>query len=89
LKTTFLAHKKLNAKRRLSEGGFSEMDQSLKVVTSRHASGRRRRSSRKKQKIVSESGAIMPSVLLTYQGGLFTGENELYLGQSANDSTDV
>lgn len=51
---------------------------SIQIVTTR----RRSRSKPRKQKIISETGAVMPSVLLTYQqGGLFSND--------CNESTQV
>lgn len=52
------------------------------------AGGRRgstKRKSKKKKIVSTETGAIMPAVLLTYQGGLFLGECESQLQNSTHD----
>lgn len=55
----------------------------VQVQTGRRNSTKRK--SKKKKIVSTETGAIMPAVLLTYQGGLFLGECESQLQNSTTD----
>lgn len=58
-------------------------DQRVELVSGRRGSTKRK--SKKKKILSTETGAIMPAVLLTYQGGLFLGECESQLQNSTAD----